>query len=101
MEHFNGLTPAELEGLAILAEECGEVVQRVGKILRHGKRKWDGTSNVERLESEVGDIQAIVEVLVDLGVVSAGELRQHRDEKLRKFREEPDRLHHISVRSPR
>lgn len=33
---FNGLSPAEVERLALLAEECGEVIQTVGKILRHG-----------------------------------------------------------------
>lgn len=33
---FNGLTPAQAERLAMLAEECGEVIQIVGKILRHG-----------------------------------------------------------------
>ena len=35
-DHFNQLTPAEAERLAMLAEECGEVIQVVGKILRHG-----------------------------------------------------------------
>lgn len=34
--HFNNLTPGEAERLAMLAEECGEVIQAVGKILRHG-----------------------------------------------------------------
>ena len=36
MEHFNGLTPAEAKRLALLAEECGEVLQAIGKVLRHG-----------------------------------------------------------------
>ena len=35
-DHFNNLTPGEAERLAILAEECGEVIQIIGKILRHG-----------------------------------------------------------------
>jgi hypothetical protein len=30
------LNPAQAERLAILAEECGEIVQVIGKILRHG-----------------------------------------------------------------
>lgn len=34
--HFNGLSPAEAERLAILAEECSEVVQKVCKTLRNG-----------------------------------------------------------------
>lgn len=33
---FNRLTPAEAERLALLAEECGEAIQAIGKILRHG-----------------------------------------------------------------
>jgi len=35
-DHFNGLTPAQAERLAMLIEECGEVIQIAGKILRHG-----------------------------------------------------------------
>ena len=35
-EHFNGLTPAEDERLAMLAEECAEVIKIVSKIQRHG-----------------------------------------------------------------
>ncbi len=35
-DHFNRLTPAEAERLAMLAEEAAEVIQIVGKILRHG-----------------------------------------------------------------
>lgn len=35
-EYFCNLTPKELELLAIGSEECGEVVQIIGKILRHG-----------------------------------------------------------------
>ena len=35
-DHFNRLTPAEAERLAMLAEEAAEVIQVVGKILRHG-----------------------------------------------------------------
>ena len=34
--HFNKLTPAQAERLAILIEECGEVIQAATKILRHG-----------------------------------------------------------------
>lgn len=36
MEHFNRLTPAEAERLAYLAEEMGEALQAIGKVLRHG-----------------------------------------------------------------
>lgn len=35
-QHFNQLKPSEAERLACLIEECGEVIQAAGKILRHG-----------------------------------------------------------------
>lgn len=99
--HHNGLTPAQAEGLAILAEECGETTQRVGKILRHGlasKRPSTGESNVALLESEIGDILAICNVLEQLGVIDHFRVATASAEKLRKFREEHDgRLHHITV----
>ena len=38
--HFNCLTPAQAERLAMLAEECGEVIQIIGKILRHGYESY-------------------------------------------------------------
>lgn len=62
---FNRLTPAQAERLAILIEECGEVVQAATKILRHGyeSRYMDGRSNLEALESEVGDLLATVDIL--------------------------------------
>ena len=36
MAHVNNLSNEQLEALAILAEECGEVIQVIGKIIRHG-----------------------------------------------------------------
>lgn len=35
-EPFNGLTPAEAERLAMLAESAGALGQAIGRILRHG-----------------------------------------------------------------
>lgn len=37
----NNLTDVEIERLGLLAEECGEVLQLVGKILQHGyESRW-------------------------------------------------------------
>jgi NTP pyrophosphatase (non-canonical NTP hydrolase) len=59
----NELTPAQVERLAILAEECGEVIQIVGKILRHGYRSYNPTvpdtkqkPNFALLQKELGDV---------------------------------------------
>lgn len=55
----NGLTAEQTERLAILAEECAEVTQVIGKIIRHGYDSVypaDGKSNRDRLEEELGHI---------------------------------------------
>jgi len=59
--HYNGLTSAEAERLAILAEECAEVIQAIGKILRHGYENYHpdgGPTNRKRLETELGHVSA-------------------------------------------
>ena len=67
MRHFNNLTPAEAERLAMLAEECGEVIQVVGKILRHGYESYhpENTSETNRdlLANEVCDLLAVVQMM--------------------------------------
>lgn len=67
-EHFNELTPAEAERLAMLAEECGEVIQVVGKILRHGyqshnPKEPDGQTNRSLLSGELIDLLAVVDLM--------------------------------------
>lgn len=67
-EPFNKLTPAEVERLALLAEECAEVVQVIGKILRHGYNSChprSSTTNREMLMSELGDVRAAEEIMVE------------------------------------
>lgn len=62
MSHYNGLSPAEAERLAMLAEEAGEVVQAVTKILRHGYEATHpdgGPTNRETLKRELADLAAV------------------------------------------
>lgn len=57
---FNNLSPAEAERLALLAEELGESIQAIGKILRHGyesRHPDGGPTNRESLEIELGDVR--------------------------------------------
>ena len=66
MKHFNKLTPGELERISILAEECAEVIQVIGKVLRHGyesKHPDGGPTNRELLEEEIGHVFAAVDFL--------------------------------------
>jgi NTP pyrophosphatase (non-canonical NTP hydrolase) len=67
-ERFNKLTPEEDERLAILLEECGEVLQIIGKIKRHGYESYnpfDSTkiSNRRLLEKELGDVTHAMQLL--------------------------------------
>lgn len=96
-----GLAPAEIERLAILAEECGEVVQAVGKVLRHG---WDsqspygGKPNLQALERELGNVRAIVNLMLDAGDVRLAELQAWQ----RRKREQMEKwTHHQECSMPR
>lgn len=60
-DHFNGLTEAEQERLAILVEECGEAIQAACKILRHGYESTNplnlaAETNRAALERELGHV---------------------------------------------
>lgn len=69
---FNQLSPAEAERLAMLAEEAGEIVQAVGKVLRHGfesRPPAGGRTNGEQLHRELGDLIAVVH-----GMMWAGDI---------------------------
>lgn len=96
--YFNKLTPAQAERLALLAEECGEVVQAVGKILRHGYRshhpQFRDCDNRETLEEEIGDLTAAVRLLSDAGDIVGENVVQHAESKLERVEEF---LHHAKV----
>lgn len=71
---FNRLTPAQAERLAMLAEEAGEIVQAVGKILRHGydshhPRDPDQKTNKELLRREIVDLMAVFRLMGESGDV--------------------------------
>jgi NTP pyrophosphatase (non-canonical NTP hydrolase) len=68
-EHFNKLTPAQDERLAVLTEEVGELLQAIGKIQRHGYDSHDPTKanhpgNRRDLEKECGDVMEAIQRLI-------------------------------------
>lgn len=86
MKSFNGLTAKEAELLALLAEECGEVIQAVGKVLRHGfesRHPDGGPTNREALASEIGHTRAATFLLFDSGI-SQNRVTKASNEKLTK-----------------
>ena len=80
-DHFNKLTPAEAERLAMLAEECGEVIQVVGKILRHGYESYHpdspDVSNRDLLAKEVADVTSIIDRMVFCSDMRTGQIESH------------------------
>ena len=90
MANYNDLTPAQTERLAILMEECGEVIQIVGKILRHGYDEFhpddeEQISNREHLMKEIGDIYAAVLMLGAKADVSLDSIQYFQIEKTRRI----------------
>lgn len=85
----NGLSPAQTERLAILAEECGEVIQLVGKILRFGLDSHHPadpeTKNRDLLVSELTDVEAAIQLLTDARDVEAVDPDRVASARLRKL----------------
>jgi NTP pyrophosphatase (non-canonical NTP hydrolase) len=70
-DHFNGLSPAEAERLAMLAEECGEVIQVIGKILRHGYDSYHPDQAHKPPQYRCTNRQALGHELTDLYAVAS------------------------------
>lgn len=52
--------------MAVLQEECAEVIQAVSKINRFGlNAEWQGVTNKQALVTEIGDVLALIQILVD------------------------------------
>lgn len=80
------------EILQILQEECAEVVVAISKCLRFGPDQCKPDSdqtNIMQVEQELGDVQALVELLVKkkVGVTNNGiaDAKKLKFEKLKKF----------------
>lgn len=98
LKPFNGLTPAELERLALLLEEQGEAQQAIGKILRHGYEEYSPfdktkTTNRKSLEKELGDVGYAIFLLTDTGDLSAHNIEEMK--RLKNLKIGPY-LHHQS-----
>ncbi len=99
-EEFPGLTPQEHERLALLAEECGEVLQIVGKILRHGYESYnpfdpEKKTNRQLLETELGDLRLVVTMMTSGDDIEEGALANRAVLKSRKINQY---LHHQQIK---
>lgn len=101
-KHFNQLTPAEHERLALLMEEMGEAIQVIGKIMRHGYNshhpKRIGVTNRRLLEYELGDVRHSMIRLCDAGDLDKAVIHEAADRKAERVKQY---LHHQPKRKYR
>lgn len=77
------------EIMSILQEECAECIQAVSKVFRFG---FDNThpeklqNNREHFAEEVGDLQAMIDLLLENNIVSRDQVNLARDNKFNKLR---------------
>jgi NTP pyrophosphatase (non-canonical NTP hydrolase) len=79
----------EREILLILQEESAEVIQAVSKVFRFGwDSEWNGQTNREHLTEEVGDYLAMIQIMVDTGMINEYAIdtaNRNKIEKLKKW----------------
>lgn len=84
-------TPQANEVMDILQEEAAEVIQGVSKIRRFGPnnhKSGESQTNLEHLEEELGDMLAMIDIMLEMDMVSMGNIeiaKQAKIEKLKKW----------------
>ena len=83
------------EALGILQEECAEVIVEVSKIRRFGMDTAHFKSDMQHthrtmLEMEIGDVLALVDILLDQGILVQEHLDQYKQNKKDKLRKWSD-----------
>ena len=78
------------EILIILQEECAEVIVEVSKCFRFGPdQMMEGinVTNIQRLEKEIGDLQAMIQLLVKQKVgISQDGINNAKNKKFEKLK---------------
>jgi len=78
----------EKEILCILQEECAEVTQAISKIFRFGLDNFkpdQNKTNREHLEEELGDLQCMINLLIESGLVSENNIMKAEIKKFAKL----------------
>lgn len=77
------------EAMDILQEECAEVIQAVSKCRRFGLnnvKPGKERTNLECLEEEVGDLMAMVDILIEKNILSYNNLQKANKAKKEKLK---------------
>jgi NTP pyrophosphatase (non-canonical NTP hydrolase) len=78
------------EALDILQEECAEVIVEVSKCRRFGLNSVHysrGIPHQTMLEREIADVLAMVDILIDQGVIDPDALDTAKEQKRQKLRQ--------------
>lgn len=81
------------EALLILQEECAEVTQAVSKIFRFGlESQWPegAPTNQVKLQEECGDLLAMIDILIENGILSNELLDEAKKNKRNKLKQWSD-----------
>lgn len=80
----------EHEVMNILSEECAEVVVAVSKCHRFGMDNYKPgkpKTNREHLEEEIGDLLAMVDIMLDKGLITIEHLEAAKIAKIEKLKQ--------------
>jgi NTP pyrophosphatase (non-canonical NTP hydrolase) len=79
---------SEQELFVILMEECAELAHVASKCARFGYGDtYNDVATYERLEQEIGDVFAIVDILQMMDIVSFTAIEKASEKKLKKLKE--------------
>ena len=84
------MRPTQKEALDILQEECAEVIVAVSKISRFGIDNYKPNkplTNRQHLAEELGDLQAMIEIMYELDIVYPSEVKQYAEAKREKLKQ--------------
>lgn len=77
------------EVFCITQEECAEVTQAISKIFRFGfdsVHPVTNESNIQSLEHEVGDLLAMIDIMVEKCIISDSNINEFRKAKKEKLK---------------
>jgi NTP pyrophosphatase (non-canonical NTP hydrolase) len=81
------MTKSENEIMLISQEECAEVIQAISKVFRFGfDDVYNGKSNREHLEEEIGDLICMFQLMEEKGLVDWSRVSIHSINKREKLK---------------
>lgn len=77
------------EILVITQEEAAEVIQEISKVFRFGidDSHRDGMTHRQRLTTEVGDLLAMIDLMVDTRLIDPAQIEMAKQAKTTKLRQ--------------